>query len=1658
MECENSLFLELENRTINSKLMKKLALLVTGLLSFTVSFSQQVEHDEHREQRPQEKPKYLNPENVVIHATDVQVTFTGVTGNLVDYVEPPGTVNEVVKTFKVGYHPKDDWQLHESVNPMALPNGPDQSAQKTYPAPAVNKVLTQSFDGISNFNVSPADPTVDVGPNHVVQMTNGPSGAYIRVYSKTGTPIGSQVYFDNFMGMPAGLGDPVVLYDERADRWLLSEFSNSGNNMHVAISTTSDPSGSYYTYVVNSPSGFPDYPKYSIWDDAYIITANVSSSDVYALDRTSMLAGSATNAQMFTQSNFGTIGFQASSPVSLLGTVTPPAGAPAMIMRMRDDAWSGASTDALEIWNIDIDWANSSNSTLSMDIVLNMNFPYDSELCGYTSFSCIDQPGSTTNLDPLREVLMNRVMYRNFGTHESIVCCHVTDVTGNDDAGIRWYELRRTGGLAGSWSIYQESTYAPDSDSRWMPTIGLSETGNIGLAYNVSSSSTYPSIRYTGRKECDPLNQMTEPETVIVAGTTYNASNRYGDYNAMGVDPSDGETFWMTGMYNPTTAGKTRIAAFNIDVCNQYPEVAFNVTSLDVEESSADVANGCLDYVVVDIPMSIGVAPSQNADITVVVTGGTATQGVDFDLMGSNFTLAGSTLTGSAQLRIYNDDYVESTETILLGYTMNANGGDATAAATNQSVTVNILDDDLDPASMTNSVVVFTHDFESGLAPVTTVNNAGGPQNDPWAVGDAAAASSTAFTVPTTNATQMAWINDDACNCTQNDVDLTLPSVDLTGFTGASMSFYTYYENNSYNGDQEVASVEVSVNGGAFNQIYLVPATSWGTVTVDLTPYVGNNNVVVNFNYSDGTGWLYGWAVDDVVISGDGPIAVQTAVNTGAGMTANLGPNETVHFYDAATSKVMMSLENTSSWDYGCVTVEVDRAGTSASQFNTANTTDYLHDKTYTVTPTNDNPSGTYNVTLYYEEAEVAGWEAATGNSRNNAEVIKVSGNNAISDVTPATAGSYTIANIAATLGAFNSDVTFTASFSTGFSGFGVGVYNVGNNPPVANFTSTTACAGDNMNFSDASTNAPTSWSWDFGDGSGTSTNQNPTYAYAAGGTYTVSLTATNAYGSDTYTQSVTVNGLPAVTASSDVAICNGSNTTLSVTGASSYSWDNGAGTGSSVTVTPTSTTTYTVTGTDANGCVNTDVVTVTVNPIPVIAETASTNPSACATATGSITIGSSGTGDLSWTGTASGTASSVTLPYTVNSLAAGTYTFTFVDASGCTSSSISSTISDPGAPAAPAVTPSGTVSFCQGGTATLTSSYATGNTWSTTESTQSISVGTAGTYTVYYTDGSGCVSNSTSVTVVENPLPTVNAGNDVSVCQGGTTTLSATGASSYTWDNGAGTGSSVTVAPSATTTYTVTGVDANGCVNSDAVVVTVNALPTVTASADMDICEGSSTTLTALGAASYSWDNGAGSGSSVTVSPAASTTYTVTGTDANGCQNTDQVVVTVNPLPTVSITPATINPVCVDNADPITLVGSPTGGTFSGPGVSGSTFTPSSAGVGIHTISYNYTDGNGCTGTNTVVVEVQDCSGVGEELLEGVVLSPNPNDGNFEISGLDLDSKYTIVDERGRIVLDGKVETKDQKIKVMNLQSGAYFLNGVSNGKAGIMKFIVMN
>src|SRR5262249_18152152 len=141
--------------------------------------------------------------------------------------------------------------------------------------------------------------------------------------------------------------------------------------------------------------------------------------------------------------------------------------------------------------------------------------PFDSNLCGFQA-NCIPQPGTSRRLDAISDRLMYRLQYRNFGDHESLVANHTVDVDGTDHAGVCWYELRKAG--ANPWSIYQQGTYAPDANHRWMGSAAMDAEGDLAIGYSVSSSSVFPSIRYASRVAADPLGTLPQPEGTIIAG------------------------------------------------------------------------------------------------------------------------------------------------------------------------------------------------------------------------------------------------------------------------------------------------------------------------------------------------------------------------------------------------------------------------------------------------------------------------------------------------------------------------------------------------------------------------------------------------------------------------------------------------------------------------------------------------------------------------------------------------------------------------------------------------------------------------------------------------------------------------------------------------------------------------------------------------------------------------------------------------------------------------------------------------------------------------------------------------------------------------------------------------------------------------------------
>ncbi len=459
-----------------------------------------------------------------------------------------------------------------ALKPGAMPLGTDPAIQHVYTGNrSASAGSTTSVSVLSNWTgltaaVQPSDNTIAVGKNQVVQMTNNSISSYIRIWDKAGTLLVNSKLAQSITGI-ADYGDPNLLYDEQADRFLfVLLYSKNGKKLVVGVSATADPAGSWYTYTFSTPNGFPDYPKIGVWGNSYLVTTNSSAPTIYALNRSAMQSGQAIgSAQVFSLSKFPNIGFQSASPISQAGPVAPPAGSPASVIRVADDSWSSTiGPDHLELYRLNISWTTPSASTISGPFNLN-TIAYNSNLCGFGSSACIPQPGSTSKLlDPLSDIVMDKVQYRNLGGYESIVCTHVCNADGNGTAGVRWYELRKSG--SADWSIYQQSTWSPGSDNRWMSSIAMNQNGQVALGYNIASKTVYPGICITGRDSCDAINTMTAAETVAKSGAAANSSSRYGDYNGLVVDPVD-NSFWFTSNYNPTSTWATNVVHFSISSC-----------------------------------------------------------------------------------------------------------------------------------------------------------------------------------------------------------------------------------------------------------------------------------------------------------------------------------------------------------------------------------------------------------------------------------------------------------------------------------------------------------------------------------------------------------------------------------------------------------------------------------------------------------------------------------------------------------------------------------------------------------------------------------------------------------------------------------------------------------------------------------------------------------------------------------------------------------------------------------------------------------------------------------------------------------------------------------------------------------------------------------
>ena len=428
-------------------------------------------------------------------------------------------------------------------------------------------------NGFPNFSVNSAPPDTNgaVGATQYVQWVNESFAVFDKATGNRleGPVAGNQLFQALGSTHPCAVnndGDPIAQYDKVNNRWILTQFSvtngaTQGYYQCIAVSKTSDATGAYSVYAYREPN-FNDYPKFGVFNGTYYATYNIFNGNTFggarlcAYDGAAQRAGTSAAEQCFQLSTaYGGV-----LPADTDGLTAPPNGA--------NEYFLNFGANSLNTWRFHVDFTTPGNTTLAGPYATSV--PAFSEACG--GGTCIPQPGTAQQLDSLADRLMYRLSYRHFSDGHEALYVNNSANPGAAASGSRWYELRpATGGTTGV-TVFQASTYAPaDGLSRWMGSIGSDKNGDLALGYSTSSSSAYPSIKYSYRAVGDTLNRIGS-EHVLQAGTgaQQRTLNRWGDYSAMTIDPVDDCTFWYTNEYlttNGTFNWHTRIGSFKVNGC-----------------------------------------------------------------------------------------------------------------------------------------------------------------------------------------------------------------------------------------------------------------------------------------------------------------------------------------------------------------------------------------------------------------------------------------------------------------------------------------------------------------------------------------------------------------------------------------------------------------------------------------------------------------------------------------------------------------------------------------------------------------------------------------------------------------------------------------------------------------------------------------------------------------------------------------------------------------------------------------------------------------------------------------------------------------------------------------------------------------------------------
>jgi len=564
--------------------MKKLILLTTILVAVLIITAQ-------NDAKPIIKKSVFYGKSKPIHEMDIVL---------------PGTHPEEQRAVRNFFYGKEKTKYNKTVSNQPKPN------IQRFQGPLKSRGPVLNFEGIDNVNNRiVADPNGDVSVDYYIQTVN----SSFAVWDKNGNmiygPVDYQTLWDGFPGPWTDLfwADPVFKYDRLADRWVMCTMATKINQSifytMIAVSESTDPLGSYHCYAYEYEN-INDYPKLSVWPNAYYTTHNMYKppnwnflhSLVSAYDREAMLSGDSVVTVIEFEIADEDEGIFFPLPADFNGTVMYD-DMPCYIANLNEPDTANPWNLSLDVYAYDPDWETPSNSNFNK---ISKNDIGEFEPTSFSG-SGAPQPVTTKNVSTMPRYLMYPLTFRQFEDHESMVCCLTT--WDGEIHYIKWFELRKEDN---DWYIYQQGNYAPDSLHRYQPSMSINGNGDIAMGYTVSDKKTFPSIRMTGRRANDPLGVMTYQEIELFAGLknikTYDEihkQNRWGDYASMMVDPVDDTTFWFTNMYPKNEANNynwgTRI--FAIDLTEEFENVtasAGNDTAICKSTVSFITQGNATDY------------------------------------------------------------------------------------------------------------------------------------------------------------------------------------------------------------------------------------------------------------------------------------------------------------------------------------------------------------------------------------------------------------------------------------------------------------------------------------------------------------------------------------------------------------------------------------------------------------------------------------------------------------------------------------------------------------------------------------------------------------------------------------------------------------------------------------------------------------------------------------------------------------------------------------------------------------------------------------------------------------------------------------------------------------------------------------------------------